>query len=362
MLWKHVDAETGAEVRRMRRMVVSVHATVANYEYLIYWRFYTDGNIECEVRATGLMVTTPLESDRTPRRTGTMVDTRTYAPFHQHFLVAKLDLDIDGEDNTVVEVDSVAPPISPGEPLRAGAHHPGDDDRLGERGRPRLQVGDPAGLEGDERHQEEPARHEHRLQDRPGGRDPVAARSRLAPCSSGHSVIGHTLWVTAHDDKERWPAGDYPTQSDGGADSGPSRTPQGIARWIADDAPLVADRRRALVRLRHPPHHPGRGLADDAGRHHLVLAQAVRLLRRQPVDGRTLDEQASGPTVNRSSTGHHEREVGPTSAIDPRTPRMSDKQVLTNIIDGEERAAASGGARHHQPVHRGGLRDLAQLR
>ena len=43
---------------------------------------------------------------------GTMVDTRTYAPFHQHFLIAKLDLDIDGEDNTVVEVDSVAPPIS----------------------------------------------------------------------------------------------------------------------------------------------------------------------------------------------------------------------------------------------------------
>ena len=27
-------------------------------------------------------------------------------------------------------------------------------------------------------------------------------------------VIGHTLWVTAHDDAERWPAGDYPTQSE----------------------------------------------------------------------------------------------------------------------------------------------------
>ncbi len=44
---------TGAEVRRMRRLVVSCHATVANYEYLVYWRFYQDGNIECEVRATG---------------------------------------------------------------------------------------------------------------------------------------------------------------------------------------------------------------------------------------------------------------------------------------------------------------------
>ena len=61
VLWKHVDSLNGrAEVRRARRMVVSIHATVANYEYLVYWRFYQDGNIECEVRATGIMVTTPL--------------------------------------------------------------------------------------------------------------------------------------------------------------------------------------------------------------------------------------------------------------------------------------------------------------
>ena len=75
VLWKHVDSINGrAEVRRARRMVVSIHATVANYEYLVYWRFYQDGNIECEVRATGIMVTTPLPegaadaADRDARR------------------------------------------------------------------------------------------------------------------------------------------------------------------------------------------------------------------------------------------------------------------------------------------------------
>ena len=81
----------------MRRLVVSFHATVANYEYLVYWRFYQDGNIECEVRATGIMVTTPFAEGSSPAH-GTVVDTRTYAPFHQHFLVARLDLDIDGAD------------------------------------------------------------------------------------------------------------------------------------------------------------------------------------------------------------------------------------------------------------------------
>ena len=92
-------------------MVVSIHATVANYEYLVYWRFYQDGNIECEVRATGIMVTTPLPEGAPTPPTGTLVDQRTYAPFHQHFLVARMDLDIDGQENTVMEVDSMAAPI-----------------------------------------------------------------------------------------------------------------------------------------------------------------------------------------------------------------------------------------------------------
>lgn len=51
VMWKHVDHQTGAEVRRQRRMVISCHATVANYEYLVYWRLYQDGNIGHGIRA-----------------------------------------------------------------------------------------------------------------------------------------------------------------------------------------------------------------------------------------------------------------------------------------------------------------------
>jgi primary-amine oxidase len=57
-----------------------------------------------------------MQSDGDGSPYGTTVDTRTYAPFHQHFIIAKLDLDIDGEENTVVEVDSVAAPISDDNP------------------------------------------------------------------------------------------------------------------------------------------------------------------------------------------------------------------------------------------------------
>ncbi len=114
VLWKHVDPAAGAEVRRMRRLVVSFHATVANYEYLVYWRFYQDGNIECEVRATGIMVTSPQRAGGSPN--GTVVDEGVYAPFHQHFIVARLDMDVDGEPNTVCETRTEAPPIGPDNP------------------------------------------------------------------------------------------------------------------------------------------------------------------------------------------------------------------------------------------------------
>ena len=229
VLWKHVDAETGAQVRRMRRMVISTHMTVANYEYLVYWRFYQDGNIECEVRASGLMVTTPMQNEGDSSPYGTTVDTRTYAPFHQHFIIAKLDLDIDGEENTVVEVDSVAAPTSNDNPyglalsaesttVEAESQSARDFNWETQRV---WKVINPNKVN---RHGSNTA---YKLV--PGAAIPSMLDSS-SPVYKRAPVIDHTVWVTAYDDAERWPAGDYPTQSS---------EDTGITRWIADDAPLV---------------------------------------------------------------------------------------------------------------------------
>lgn len=229
VLWKHIDAETGAEVRRMRRMVVSAHATVANYEYLIYWRFYQDGNIECEIRATGLMVTTAMESDDDSSPYGTKVDQRTYAPFHQHFVIAKLDLDIDGEENTVVEVDSVAEPTNEDNPYGLGVYTQNtiiESESQSARdfkweSQRTWKVINPNKRN---RHGSNTA---YKLV--PGAAIPSLLDSS-SPVYARAPVIGHTVWVTAYDDAERWPAGDYPTQSSDDT---------GITRWITDDASLV---------------------------------------------------------------------------------------------------------------------------
>jgi primary-amine oxidase len=119
VLWKHVDPVAGAEVRRSRRLVVSFHVTVANYEYLVYWRLYQDGNIECEVRATGIMITSHFGEGGQPPY-GTLVDQRTYAPFHQHFIVARLDMDVDGPGNTVFVTESVPATAGPDDPYGLG--------------------------------------------------------------------------------------------------------------------------------------------------------------------------------------------------------------------------------------------------
>ncbi|BBX37765.1 tyramine oxidase [Mycolicibacterium mageritense DSM 44476 = CIP 104973] len=220
VLWKHVDYDAGAEVRRMRRLTVSSHVTVANYEYLVYWRFYQDGNIECEVRATGIMVTTPVAPGQS-HPNGTLVDERTYAPFHQHFLIARLDLDIDGSDNTVYMTESYAEPMGPdnplglslvvrNEPLRTEAEGKQDVNFATQRAWKVVNTNVTNGLG---------THPSYKLV--PTGAFP-AMFDPASPIFQRATVIGHTLWVTPNSAEERWPAGEFVNQS---------ATDTGIGEW-----------------------------------------------------------------------------------------------------------------------------------
>jgi primary-amine oxidase len=224
ILWKHVDADAGAETRRARRLVVSFHVTVANYEYLVYWRLYQDGNIECEVRATGIMVTTHFAEGGQPPF-GTLVDERTYAPFHQHFLVARLDLDVDGDANTVYATESEQLPVGPSNPhglalvqrntpLRTESEGKQDYDWSTQRAwkvvneHSTNSLGTPVG---------------YKLV--PGGCFPPMMAPD-SPVLQRAQVIGHTLWVTPFHEEERWPCGEFVVQS---------LDDRGLPAWTAAD-------------------------------------------------------------------------------------------------------------------------------
>jgi len=209
VLWKHVDERAGAEVRRMRRLVVSFHVTVANYEYLVYWRFYQDGNIECEVRATGIMVTTPFEGDDAPPY-GTVVDTQTYAPIHQHFLTVRLDMEVDGPDNTVVMSETEQLPIGPDNPYGLA---------LAQRSVPLATEG---GFDFDWSTQRAWKVTNPNVRNKVG----TAVAYKLVPSAAvppmldpsspvlrRARVLEHTLWVTPYAREERWPCGEFVNQS-----------------------------------------------------------------------------------------------------------------------------------------------------
>jgi primary-amine oxidase len=194
----------------------------------VYWRFYQDGNIECEVRATGIMVTTPVAEGEPAPPYGTVVDNRTYAPFHQHFLVARLDLDVDGGGNTVAEVDSVALPVSADNPyglalvteatsITSESQAARDYDWSTQRS---WKVVNPT------KTNRQGTNVAYKLVPGaayPAMMDPSTPQYLRAP------VIGHTLWVTKHHDDERWPCGSYPTQS---------TVDTGMTEWIKDDESL----------------------------------------------------------------------------------------------------------------------------
>jgi primary-amine oxidase len=211
ILWKHADERSGTQVRRARRLVISFHVTVANYEYLVYWRFYQDGSIECEVRATGIMVTSFFPPDRQPA-TGALVDHRTYAPYHQHFIVARLDLDIDGTPNTVYACESEVLPVSDDNPhglalvtretpLRTESDGRQDYDWQTQRTWKVAATGSVSGLG---------TRPSYKLV--PGGSFPPMI-DQSSPAFQRAEVIGHTLWVTPYAPDERWPCGEFPNLS-----------------------------------------------------------------------------------------------------------------------------------------------------
>ncbi len=221
LLWKHTDWRTNqSEVRRSRRLAVSMIANVGNYDYGFYWYFYQDGTIQMEVKLTGIMNTMTLKPGETARF-GTEVAPRLNAPYHQHFFNARLDFDIDGGANTVHEVNTRSVPSGPenpydnafeteATPLTTELNAQRNTNLLSSRfwrivnGSQKNELGSPVA---------------YRLC--PGENTLPYALPRAAILKRAAFLTKH-LWVTAYQDKERHPAGDYPNQHPGG---------DGLAKW-----------------------------------------------------------------------------------------------------------------------------------
>jgi primary-amine oxidase len=226
--WKHADWRTGkTEIRRSRRLVISMIATVGNYEYAYYWYLYQDGTIEYEVKLTGVISTGALPAGEKPAH-GTLVAPQLYGPNHQHVFCVRLDMTIDGPQNTVYECDSVALPPGPGNPYgnawvvrQTPLRRESEAQRLADGRAARYwRITNPTRPNATG----EPVAYSLTPQDSvlPFGQ-PGTYAIRRAEFATKH------LWVTAYDPDQRFPAGEYPNQHPGG---------DGLPAWTAADRPL----------------------------------------------------------------------------------------------------------------------------
>jgi primary-amine oxidase len=214
VLWKHTDLFTESqETRRQRRLVVSFFVTVGNYDYGFYWYLYLDGKIEMEAKATGVLFASshvagnPYASEVAPG---------LGAPFHQHLFSARLDMAVDGQLNTVDEVEMARVPVGPDNPY--GNAFTRSSTRLeNESSAARM-----ADMSTGRHWVVGSAEHVNRLGQPtayalyPQG-GPTLAADPTSSIAGRAAFASRHLWVTRYDPAERYSAGDLPNQHAGGA-------------------------------------------------------------------------------------------------------------------------------------------------
>ncbi len=230
--WRHFESETGeTEARARTDLVLRSISTIGSYDYVFDWVFRQDGSLRVDVGATGVPQVKAVaarntnEVDEGDLAFGRMVAEQTVAVNHDHFLSFRLDLDVDGPENTFLH-ERLRPARLDGPTPRVSAWVLDSQPLATEQtARLRIDIENPAlwrvvnpGTRG-------PVGHPTGFQLKPGAN----AVSLLSSDDYPQRRAGFTdfhLWVTQYDPRERYAAGLYPNQS---------RGEDGLPSWTSAD-------------------------------------------------------------------------------------------------------------------------------
>lgn len=229
-LWRHAEfLNETHESRAEIELVVRTIPVVGNYDYVVDYVFSSKGILNIEVGATGMDAVKAAKaktmSDPTAMsetRVGNLVAPNLIGVYHDHFLSFRIDLDVDGIQNSFA-TDEIVPVKYPNNTRKSGwevVEHP--------------ELKEGAITENKEGHD--------------GFWKVVNKNSKNSLGQhKSYQILGHSylsvlddedypqkraawskeqLWVTPYDKSELYPSGKYPNQSDGS---------DGILKWIAQD-------------------------------------------------------------------------------------------------------------------------------
>ncbi len=195
-----------------------------------------DGTISYQIKLTGELSTNALSPDEVEQgfsKYGTLVAQGVAAQFHQHLFCVRIDPAVDdaegGKGLVVSEVEVVQQPADPVKNPAGNAWTCVETPLLSESQAQRIanpmkgrywKISNPDSL--------------HPVTKKPVAWKlmvPAAPLMMATPDSlltARGAFATKSLWVTPHADEEKWPAGDYTIQSEGG---------QGLSAFIAGDRP-----------------------------------------------------------------------------------------------------------------------------
>jgi primary-amine oxidase len=209
-------------------------------QYLFYWRFRLDGSIDFEIRLSGELSTNLPSAGEDPSNPGhgVLVAPGVNAQVHQHMFCARLDMSVDGDKNTVSEIDVVAEPVSELNPY-GNAFGPVETILTNEQEAVRVYDATKA--------------RTWKIANADGKVNPITGKPtayKLIPFTKGpaqpplltnpeHCTVSKKgqfanahLWVTPFAESERFPAGEYTPQA---------QNPDGLPKWIEANRNVKAE-------------------------------------------------------------------------------------------------------------------------
>ncbi|XP_057428286.1 amine oxidase [copper-containing] gamma 2-like [Lotus japonicus] len=223
--WRHTECPiTGmmvTEVRPKVSLVVRIAVAVANYDYIMDWEFQTDGLIRAKVGLSGILMVKGTTYDNMNQISnqeylyGTLLSENIIGVIHDHFITYYLDMDIDGSENSFVNVNIKKQETSPGEsPRKSYLKAVKNVAKTEKDAQIKFKLYDPS-----EFHVVNPSK-----KTRVG--NPVGFK--LVPSATAASLLDHDdppqkraaftnnqLWVTPYNKSEQWAGGLFVYQSRG---------------------------------------------------------------------------------------------------------------------------------------------------